>query len=72
MEKIDFPREYFNYYDCCTPPHKGYSGVQILTKYEPISIRRGLENIETDWEGRVLTLEYDQFFLVNTYVPNSG
>lgn len=46
----------------------GYSGTAILTKVEPISIDRG----SWDNEGRVLTLEFEKFYLVNTYFPNSN
>lgn len=49
---------------------KGYSGVAVLSKYEPISVRYGL-NDEDDLEGRVITLEFDAFILVNAYAPNS-
>jgi exodeoxyribonuclease-3 len=50
----------------------GYSGTAILTKTKPISVLAGIGMPEHDTEGRALTLEYDTFFLVNTYVPNSG
>lgn len=51
---------------------KGYSGTAILTKKEPISVSKDIGIAEHDTEGRVLCLEYDAFFLVNVYVPNSG
>ena len=51
---------------------KGYSGVALFTKVKPISISRGIGIEEHDKEGRVLTAEFDKFFLVNVYVPNSG
>jgi exodeoxyribonuclease-3 len=51
---------------------KGYSGVAVLTKVEPISVSRGIGIEEHDQEGRVITLEYEAFQLVNVYVPNSG
>lgn len=51
---------------------KGYSGTAILTKIKPLSVRRDIGIAEHDTEGRVLCLEYDSFFLVNVYVPNSG
>ena len=50
---------------------KGYSGTAILSKVPPLNIRKGLGMEEHDHEGRVLTAEYDDFFLVNVYVPNS-
>ena len=50
---------------------KGYSGTAIFTKVRPISVRAGIEVAEHDAEGRVLTAEYADFFLVNVYVPNA-
>ncbi|MBQ9969769.1 MAG: exodeoxyribonuclease III [Oscillospiraceae bacterium] len=50
---------------------KGYSGVAIFTKKEPLSVRYGLGIEEHDQEGRVITLEFEDFFLVNVYTPNS-
>lgn len=50
---------------------KGYSGTAIWTKKEPISVKYGIEIEEHDQEGRVITLEFDKFFLVNVYTPNS-
>lgn len=51
---------------------KGYSGTAILSKTEPKRIIREIGINEHDLEGRVLCLEYENFFLVNVYVPNSG
>ena len=51
---------------------KGYSGTAILTKKTPISVYKGIGIEEHDNEGRVLTLEFDNFFLTTVYVPNSG
>lgn len=50
---------------------KGYSGTLILTRPRPLAITRGIGIGEHDREGRVLTAEYEEFFLVNVYVPNS-
>ncbi|KAF0817906.1 MULTISPECIES: exodeoxyribonuclease III [unclassified Cytobacillus] len=50
---------------------KGYSGTAVFTKKEPISVRYGLGNDDTEPEGRILTLEYEEFYLVNVYTPNS-
>jgi len=50
---------------------KGYSGTAVFTKLEPLSIQYGIGLDEHDKEGRVLTLEFDEFFLVNVYTPNS-
>ncbi len=51
---------------------KGYSGVSILTKEEPIEVHYDLGIEEHDQEGRVITAEFEQFFLVTCYTPNSG
>ena len=50
---------------------KGYSGTLIYTKHQPLSVRFGLVDGKYNDEGRVITLEYDNFYLVNAYVPNS-
>eukprot|EP01028_Stygiella_incarcerata_P013179 TRINITY_DN81599_c0_g1_i1.p1 TRINITY_DN81599_c0_g1~~TRINITY_DN81599_c0_g1_i1.p1 ORF type:complete len:248 (-),score=-25.62 TRINITY_DN81599_c0_g1_i1:280-969(-) len=51
---------------------KGYSGTATLTKEKPLSVTRDIGILEHDTEGRVLTLEFENFYLVNVYVPNSG
>ncbi|RED99754.1 exodeoxyribonuclease III [Marinoscillum furvescens] len=51
---------------------KGYSGTAILTKNEPISVTYDMGIEEHDQEGRVITAEFDNFFLVTVYTPNSG
>jgi len=58
--------QYWNYAE-----KKGYSGTAVFTKVEPISVQYGLDIEEHDTEGRVITLEYDDFYLVNVYTPNS-
>ena len=50
---------------------KGYSGTAIFTKKEPISVKYGFGIEEHDKEGRLITLEYDNFYIVNCYTPNS-
>ena len=49
---------------------KGYSGTAIFTKHEPLSVSYGVDGKHTD-EGRVITLEYEDFYLVCAYVPNA-
>jgi exodeoxyribonuclease-3 len=51
---------------------KGYSGTAIISKSKPISVSKDMGIAEHDTEGRVLCLEYEGFFLVTVYVPNSG
>ncbi len=50
---------------------KGYSGTAVFSRREPLSVTCGLGIEEHDHEGRVITLEFDNFYLVNVYVPNS-
>lgn len=50
---------------------KGYSGTVIFTRHKPLSVAKGIGVPEHDREGRAVTLEYKDFFLVNVYVPNS-
>lgn len=66
--ELAFPgyESYWNYAE-----RKGYSGTAIFTKHTPLSVRLGIGAAEHDLEGRVITLEYAEFFLVNVYTPNS-
>ena len=50
---------------------KGYSGTAIFTKIKPIKVTYGIGKEEHDNEGRVITLEFEKFYLVNIYTPNS-
>ena len=50
---------------------KGYSGTAIFTKHEPLSVKFGLGIDEHDHEGRAITLEFENFYLLNVYTPNS-
>lgn len=50
---------------------KGYSGTAIFTRIKPMSVTQGMNVAEHDQEGRILTLEFENFYLVNTYTPNS-
>ncbi|XP_075268067.1 exodeoxyribonuclease-like [Opisthocomus hoazin] len=51
---------------------KGYSGVTVFTRVKPLNIHYGLKDGKYDNEGRVITLEFDNFFYVGAYVPNAG
>ena len=55
----------------CYAEKKGYSGTAIFTKHEPLSVSYGIGIPELDTEGRVITLEYDDYFLVTCYTPNA-
>lgn len=57
---------YWNYAD-----KKGYSGTAIYTRHKPLAVTRGMGIDEHDHEGRIVTLEMDNFFLVTVYTPNS-
>ncbi len=65
---LDMPgyHQFWNYAD-----KKGYSGTAIFTKEEPISVANGIGIDEHDHEGRVITLEYEGFYMVTVYTPNS-
>ena len=65
---FDFPgyHEYWN-----SAVKKGYSGTAVFSKTEPLSVTYGLGQEEHDQEGRVITAEYPDFYLVNVYTPNS-
>ncbi|MBR1570412.1 MAG: exodeoxyribonuclease III [Bacteroidales bacterium] len=65
---LEFPG-YQSYWDYAEK--KGYAGTAIYTKHEPLSVRYGIGVDEHDHEGRAVTLEYPDFFLVCSYVPNS-
>ena len=66
--EMDLPgyHQYWNYAE-----KKGYSGTAIFTKKEPIDVRYGIDIEEHDKEGRVITLEFTDFYMVDVYTPNS-
>ncbi len=71
-EQVELPLEfggYRNYWSCADKP--GYSGVVAFSREEPLDVKEGLGIEEHDKEGRVLTLEYPDFILVNVYTPNA-
>lgn len=65
---LQFPG-YESYWDYAEK--KGYSGTAIFTRHKPLSVARGLGIDAHDHEGRAVTLEFEQFYLVTAYVPNS-
>ena len=68
--QIDFkPEGYFGYWNYADK--KGYSGVAVFTKKEPLSVFYGMGIDEHDHEGRLITLEFDDFYHITAYVPNS-
>lgn len=60
---------YFDYWNYAE--RKGYSGTAVFTKEKPLSVRLGMNEPFYDDEGRLITLEYENFYLVNCYTPNS-
>lgn len=70
-EQIDlddlYPYEYIH-----SAKKKGYSGTMIMTYEKPVSVHYGINQEEHDQEGRVITLEYNDFYLIDVYVPNAG
>ena len=66
--ELDLPgyHQYWNYAE-----KKGYSGTAIFTRQEPISVAYGMGIAEHDTEGRVITLEFENFFFVTVYTPNA-
>ena len=66
-EKYNF----FSYFNNCTEK-KGYSGTAILTKHKPLSVSYGMNIEKHDKEGRIITMDFDKFYLVCCYTPNAG
>ena len=66
--ELDLPG-YYQYFN--SAEKKGYSGTAIFTKKEPLSVVKGIGVDEHDHEGRVITLEYDEYYVVTVYTPNS-
>lgn len=62
-----YPHRYWN----CSKSKKGYSGTAVFSNIKPKSVKYDLPNHDND-EGRVITLEFDDFYLINVYTPNSG
>lgn len=60
---------YYQYWNYAL--RKGYSGTAIFTKHKPLSVSYGVGDLETEEEGRIITLEYNNFYLVTVYTPNS-
>jgi len=64
--EIDLPfYKYWNFAD-----KNGYSGTAVFSRYAPLSVKHGMGSADYDNEGRIITLEYKSFYLVNVYVPN--
>ena len=71
-EQVDLPLEFAGYHQLWNSAVKpGYSGTLILSKTKPISVQNGIGIDEHDTEGRVVTAEYEDFYLVTVYTPNA-
>ena len=70
-EQIEIDCEIYPYQYINSAEKKGYSGTMILCKKEPLSIHYGIGKEEHDKEGRVITIEYEDFYLVTVYTPNA-
>ncbi|MCF7674447.1 MAG: exodeoxyribonuclease III [Akkermansiaceae bacterium] len=71
-EQVELPLElggYRSYWNSAEKP--GYSGVAVFTRVKPLAVTLGMDLPEHDREGRVLTLEFEDFILVNVYTPNA-
>ena len=66
LQLLDYPYQYWN-----SAEKKGYSGTAIFSKIEPLAIKYGLGIKKHDLEGRVITAEFNDYFLVTVYTPNS-
>jgi len=69
VEGLFWPTQYHRFWNSAEKP--GYSGTAIFTRIDPMRVTRGIGVESHDREGRVITAEFDRFFLVNCYTPNS-
>lgn len=69
--KLDELKDYEAYWYSSTKK-KGYSGILTLSNKEPLSIQKGLGIEQIDEEGRIMTLEFENFYILNVYFPNAG
>ena len=71
-EEFNFNPSGYNIYYTNSKIRKGYSGVCVFTKLKPLNVHYGLKDNKYDDEGRIITLEFDNFYYIACYVPNSG
>lgn len=69
VAEVAWPDEFFRHWNSAEKP--GYSGTAVFTKVAPLHVTTGIGHADHDREGRVLTLEFENFHLVNVYTPNS-
>lgn len=71
-DQIEIPEDLYPYQYAYSAVRKGYSGTMILSRIEPLHVSYGLGMEQHDTEGRVITAEFEDFYLVTVYTPNSG
>lgn len=67
--EVPLPEGYHMYWN--SAEKKGYSGTAVITKHQPLSVTNGMEDYLEDHEGRLITMEYEHFYVVCCYTPNS-
>lgn len=67
IKELDDYKQYW-----CSSDKEGYAGVGLLTKIEPIKVDYGIDVPELDEDGRCITAEYDEYYVICVYVPNAG
>ena len=70
--KDKFPEQYYQYWNGCKPPIRGYAGTVVFSLVRPLQVTYDIGLSKHDREGRTITLEFDKFFVVGVYVPNCG
>ncbi len=69
IQKSVYPYQYLSH----STEKKGYSGTIVLSKHKPVSVKYGMgKDSQFDKEGRIITLEFNNFYLINSYIPNAG
>ena len=68
-KELEFKPEGYYYY-LYSADKKGYSGTLVYTRVKPLSVKLGINVEEYDLEGRIITLEFEDFYIINAYVPN--
>ncbi len=71
-DKFPLKMDGYHFYETISKVKKGYSGVAVFSKKEPLSVHYGLIDGKYDEEGRAITLEFEDLYFVCLYVPNSG
>ncbi|MCF0106099.1 MAG: exodeoxyribonuclease III [Holdemanella sp.] len=71
-DQIEVECEYYPYQYINSAKRKGYSGTMIFARKKPLSVKYGMDIEEHDTEGRIIALEYDDFYIITVYTPNSG